>query len=229
MLKILSWNIQAGGGSRLQKIRSYINTSGAQILVLNEFRNNLSGLNLRHSLLLNGYRFQAVSHSKSDTNSVIIASKLPFNSQLFPKCDPEYSGNIILAEFELFRLYGCYLPHKKKHVLFDFLIDQCKEGKPAIITGDLNSGINGLDQKGNSFWYEDEMRTLHQNGMKDAFREKNGDQKEYSWYSHQGNGFRYDHFLVHQDLIPIVKACYYEHEVREEKYSDHSPMFLDLG
>lgn len=229
MLKILSWNIRQGGGSRLKKIRTYLNLSGAKILVLSEFRNNMSGLNLRHSLLLNGFRFQAVSHAKMDANSVLIASKLPFNSALFPNSDAEYSANVIMAEFDVFQLYGCYLPHKKKHKLFDLLLNQTKEGKPAIITGDLNSGINGLDQKGDSFWYEDEMKALHEQGMKDAFREKNGDVKEYSWLSPQGNGYRYDHFLVDEALVPVVKACYYDHEVIEDKLSDHSAMFLEMG
>ncbi len=229
MLKILSWNIRQGGGSRLKGIRSYILSAGAKIIVLSEYRNNISGLNLRHALLLNGFRYQAVSHAKSDQNSVLIVSKLPFNSYLFPKCDPEFSANLIMAEFDIFRLYGGYLPHKKKHVLFDFLYHETKEGKPAIITGDLNSGINYVDQKGNSFWYEDELQNLHRSGMVDAFREKNGNVKEYSWFSHQGNGFRYDHFLVHGTLIPVVKECYYDHKVIEDKLSDHAAMFLEMG
>lgn len=229
MLKILSWNIQQGGGSRLSKIRSYINKSGAQILVLSEFRNNMSGLNLRNSLLLNGYRYQAVTHSKADTNSVIVASKIPFNSHLFPKSDPEYSGNILMAEFELFRLYGCYLPHKKKHGLIPFLNKEAAHDKPSIITGDLNTGINYIDQKGNSFWYEDQLMDFGKVGMYDAFREINDNVKEFSWYSHKGNGYRYDHFYIHEVLIPIAKNCYYDHAVREDKLSDHSAMFLELG
>ena len=229
MLKILSWNIQQGGGSRLSKIRSYLNSSQAQILVLSEFRNNMSGLNLRNSLLLNGYRYQAVTHAKADANSVIVASKLPFSSHLFPHSDDNYSANVVMAEFELFRLYGCYLPHKKKHSLIPILGSEAKEGKPCIITGDLNTGINRVDQKGSSFWYEDEMKDLGKVGMIDVFREQHGNVKEYSWYSHQGNGYRYDHFYIHETLIPIAKECYYDHEVREEKLSDHSAMLLELG
>ena len=229
MLKILSWNIRQGGGSRLAAIKSYINTSGAKIIVLSEFRNNMSGLNLRNALLLNGFRYQLVSHAKADANAVIIASKVPFNGHLYPKSDAEYSANVVMAEFDLFRLYGGYLPHKKKHKLFDFLLEETKEGKPSIITGDLNSGINGLDQKGSSFWYEEEMKSLQKQGMKDAFREKNGDVKEYSWFSHQGNGFRYDHFLVNESLIPVVQNCYYDQKVIEDKISDHAAMMLEMG
>ena len=100
---------------------------------------------------------------------------------------------------------------------------------PCVIAGDLNSGINGLDQKGNSFWYEDDLKTLDKKGIKDVFRIINGDVKEYSWYSHQENGYRYDHFLADEKLIPVIKSCYYEHSVREAKISDHAPMILELG
>ena len=229
MLTVLSWNIRQGGGSRLKGIKSYINQSTAQIVVLSEFRNNMSGLNLRHSLLLNGYRYQGVGSAKSDANSVLIASKLPFNSHLYIDIDTEYAANVIMAEFAAFNLYGCYLPHKKKHKLFSFLIEEAQKEKHIIIAGDLNSGINGVDQKGSSFWYEDEMKMLDKLGVKDAFRAKHGDVKEYSWFSHQENGYRYDHTLVEEALLPIVKDCFYDHQVRENKLSDHSAMILVLG
>ena len=213
----------------MKKIISYIKESKSQILVLSEYRNNKKGTEIRKYLLDLGYCFQAVSLNNSAVNSVLIASKIAFNSTIYSDIDPEYSANLILAEFSFFRLFGCYLPHKKKHVLFDFLLSETASGIPSIITGDLNSGINGIDQKGKSFWYEDEMIDLHKQGLKDSFRLIQKDVKEYSWYSHQGNGYRYDHYLVDEKLEAIVKDCYYDHESRESGLSDHSAMYLQLG
>lgn len=65
--------------------------------------------------------------------------------------------------------------------------------------------------------------------MSDAFRFVNQDVEEYSWYSHQKNGYRYDHIYIDNSLKPIVKNCFYNHSWRVEKLSDHSPMFLELG
>ena len=161
MIKILSWNIRQGGGSRISKIISFIQKSDAQIVTLNEYRNNKSGEKLRAHLLTLGYRHQMVSHSPSDHNSVIIVSKLPFNGMLFPKSDEVYGGNIVCASFEAFDVYGVYLPHKKKHRLFNFFLDHLPHQKSSIIAGDFNSGINGVDQKGKSFWYEDELIALN--------------------------------------------------------------------
>ena len=85
-----------------------------------------------------------------------------------------------------------------------------------------------MDQKGSSFWYTDELKKLNDLDLHDAFRHVHGDVESYSWYSHHGNGYRYDHTYVHKDLLPLVKQCDYIHEAREEKWSDHSPMILEL-
>ena len=104
-----------------------------------------------------------------------------------PKATLNMDGNIVCASFDAFDLYGVYLPHKKKHQLFDFFLNHLPSQKASIIAGDFNSGINGLDQKGKSFWYEDELIALNEIDYVDAFRLKNGQVQEYSWFSHQGN------------------------------------------
>ncbi len=226
MLTILSWNIQHGGGTRVKEILKFIKDAKAQVVVLSEFRNNKNGVYLRHKLLEQDFSFQFVSLSSGDTNSVLIASKLPCNSKLFVDRKMEYDHAVIGVEFPAFRLYGVYLPHKKKHKLFDLLQEELKGEKPSILLGDYNTGFNHIDQKGDSFWYTDELRRLDKIGMKDAFRFLHADVEVYSWYSHQGNGYRYDHIYAHQDLLPLIKECDYIHDARLQKWSDHSPMFL---
>ncbi len=229
MLRILSWNIRQGGGTRVLKICSALTEFGADIVALSEYRNNDSGRKIRAALLAAGYRFQIVSSAKASDNSAAIFSKLPCNALLYPKSDETYPHNIVAAEYDAFRVYGMYLPHKKKHQLFDFLIKEAQLPTPGIMVGDYNSGKNHIDQKGKSFWYEDKLLELERLGYIDAFRRIQGSAKEYSWYSHQGNGYRYDHTYLSETLSPIVKDCYYLHQWREDKLSDHSPMVLELG
>lgn len=230
MIKILSWNIQAGGGSRIVQILRKIVESKSNIVTLNEFRNNKSGQQIRNGLLKAGYRYQAVTSSESNDNSVIIVSTIPFSVQLHPGADQNYAGNIITAKFSAFDFMGVYMPHKKKHKLFEYVRSVITESEvPYIIAGDYNSGKNYIDQKGSSFWYTDQLVAMEKEGMCDAFRFVNGEVKEYSWYSHQKNGYRYDHIYIDGLLKPIVKNCYYDHTWRIEKLSDHSPMFLELG
>ena len=229
MFRVLSWNIRQGGGSRLSKIVATILEEGAEVVVLSEYRNNHSGAKIRNALLSGGYRYQGVTAAPADVNSAAIFSKLPGDISLYPDSDPTYSHNVLSIKFDAFSIFGMYLPHKKKHALFDLLIEKAEAEHPTIMVGDMNTGINGVDQKGSSFWYEDKLKKLETIGYRDAFRAMHGSKQEYSWYSHQGNGYRYDHTYLDETLLPIVKDCYYIHEWRENKLSDHSPMVLVLG
>lgn len=227
---ILSWNIRQGGGSRTDGILAAIREEDPAILVLSEFRNNDRGLTLRTTLLQRGYTYQVASAARGETNSVLIASKFPSGSALFPDSDPSYPDAIVRADLPVCRLYGTYLPHKKKHRLFDFLLeDELDDDVPSIITGDFNSGKNRVDQEGDSFWYSDKLVALEERGYFDAFREIHGTATEYSWFSQQGNGYRYDHAYMHPLLKPILKDCAYLHDWREEGLSDHSPMKIVIG
>ncbi len=229
MFNILSWNILQGGGSRILKIIDKVKQEQPQVIIFSEFRNGASGNRLRSSLLKIGYKYQLVTDANTGVNSVLLASKIPCNSELYSEIDEEFSANIATLHFDGFSICGMYLPHKKKHKLFNKLIEIAASKTPYIMAGDFNSGLNYIDQEGNSFWYEDEFKNLLNHGYRDAFRYVNGDLKEYSWYSHQGNGYRYDHTLVHESLLPIIKDCQYIHEWRESKLSDHSSMKLTLG
>ena len=229
MLRILSWNIRQGGGSRIQKQVNALESEGPEIVILSEFRNNDSGSKIRLALLKAGYRYQNVSAALTNDNSAAIFSKLPCNQRLFPQSDEIFPHNVVCNDYDAFSVFGMYLPHKKKHKLFDFLLTEISQGKPAILAGDFNTGKNHIDQKGNSFWYEEKLFALEKQDYVDAFRHKHGSVQEYSWYSHQGNGYRYDHTYLHKSLLPILTDCVYLHDWREQGLSDHSPMLLSLG
>ncbi len=230
MFKLISWNIQQGGGSRIAQIVRALVQEKATCLVLSEFKSNESGQKIRSLLLQAGYKVQ-MSHAASGTlNSVLIASLLPADTRLHIQSDSNFPNAIIEAIYPAFSIFGVYLPHKKKHKLFPYLVEQIEKSvRPVIIAGDFNSGINGLDQKGDSFWYSEYLKKMDALNCHDAFRKLHGNVKEYSWYSHQGNGYRYDHTYCSADLFPIIKRCYYLHEWREKKLSDHSPMVLEMG
>ena len=66
-----------------------------------------------------------------------------------------------------------------------------------------------MDQKGNSFWYTDKWEELESKGLKDAFKFLDKDMKVYSLYCHQGNGYRYDHSYLSEDITPLIHSCEY--------------------
>lgn len=229
VVKIISWNIQQGGGSRVSEICSEIIKSEAHIVCLNEFKNNESGIKIRTNLLRAGYIHQLVGEASKSDNTVLTASKLPFDGSHFSIQQKEYPQAIVSTKFKAFTLYNMYLPHKKKHNLFDLIVEEMKMQDRGIFVGDFNSGKQYIDQKGNSFMYSEYFDKMEAQNYRDAWRNVHGDTLEYSWYSHQGNGYRYDHIYIHESILPVVKNCYYLHEWRLRKLSDHSAMVLELG
>jgi exodeoxyribonuclease III len=230
MFKILSWNIQQGGGSRTAGIAAALTDTAFDVIILSEFKNNENGTYLQKHLMKNGFHFQVVTGANSSDNTVLIATKHPGEPQLYTNADPVFTHNIATAKFAAFNVMGVYLPHKKKHTLLPFITNEVTNSQmPFIIAGDYNTGKNFIDQKGDSFWYQHELLQLEKAGYIDAYRLNNLNTEEYSWYSHQGNGYRYDHTYIHQTIAPIVSACYYLHNWRLNKLSDHSPMVLELG
>ena len=227
-MKILAWNIQQGGGSRAVEIGDSIISSDCDVVILSEFRNNKSGHYLRSKLLTKEYIYQYGSVQDAYTNGVLIASKIPCDFQGFSNVINDFPQAIVKAVFTDFFLWGLYLPHKKKHTLFPFLVRQIEQAGSHILMGDFNTGINFLDQKGDSFWYTEYLTKLAKIGLVDAFRTSHGQVREYSWVSHQGNGYRYDHCWMHQDLLPKLLDCSFDHKVREGQLSDHSAMILTL-
>ena len=229
MIKILSWNIRQGGGSRISAILAFLRKADADVLVLSEFRNNARGVTLRSELMKSGYRYQCVSPSGSEVNSVSIVSKYPGNCILHMESDPIYGSNLLEFNLGAFSIMGGYFPHKKHHVLFDYIQSMTERDHPFILCGDLNTGINRADQQGDSFWYEDDFKRLVDGPMVDAFRLIQGDISEFSWFSHGGNGYRYDHCLVSSEIAFLVDDCDYLQDAREKEISDHAPMILTLN
>ena len=100
--------------------------------------------------------------------------------------------------------------------------------KKIIITGDINTGKHFQDEKNATFYCSEYIDKLEQKGMIDAWRFVNNGNKEYSWYSNAGNGFRIYHFFVSKVLEESIISCSYNHLPRENKVSDHSLMEIQI-
>lgn len=49
-MRLLAWNVRAGGGARIEAIAAALARHDADILVLSEYRNGLAGARLRAAL-----------------------------------------------------------------------------------------------------------------------------------------------------------------------------------
>jgi exonuclease III len=231
MDKIITWNLQHGGGKRVTKIIDVLRQhTDATIFVLTEFRNNDNASKIQSALTDLGFIHQYKIEAGVRKNSVLIAAKENFAAQTFAELG-DHSQRVIKISNKRFSLYGCYFPGQddKKYV-FDFLLKEIKNNptERIIITGDINTGKHYLDQAEATFYHADYLDKIENENYFDAWRHIHKDKKEYTWFSRVGNGFRIDHFFVHNDLKEKVKSCDYIHDYREQKITDHSMMTLEL-
>ena len=231
-MKILTWNIRHGGGTRIDSIIDVLMENyESQLLIISEYRNNRNGIILRDKLKHLGYTFQTPNISNEQrVNSVFIAGKQSFTHTSFDELG-EHKQRVIRIEINELTIYGCYFPQKNlKKIIFDFLLKKVSENleKKIIITGDINTGKHFQDEKKATFYCSEYIDKLEQKGMIDAWRFVNNGNKEYSWYSNAGNGFRIDHFFVSKVLEESIISCSYNHLPRENKVSDHSLMEIQI-
>lgn len=230
---IFSWNIRHGGGKRINEILLELEDyRDSKIMVLTEFRNNKNGHRIRDKLNELGFTYQHSPITNPKVNSLLIASKVAVIFREYPELG-QHQHRVISAEWNDSFLLGTYFPQKnEKSRIFQFLIAKVKTASSktmVIIAGDLNTGVPFKDEKGKSFYCAEDFNQLQKEGVTDAWRLINHSVEEYSWYSNHGNGFRIDHFLISNHFQSKVNACYYVHEARKNKISDHSQMFLTIG
>ena len=236
-MRILSWNILHGGGSRTTEILDAIERHEPDVVCLQEMR--IGGLSERP--LVDGLaelgldEFFAPPTEAARDNAVAVASRFRLEEPLaWPPGDVR--GLRVKVDLETgtdFHLLVAHLPQKKAQVPYwEKLLELPKaeflEGD-ALIVGDLNCGIPLVDSDVKTFSETRYFQQMLREGWVDAWRTRHPKAREYSWVSvKKGNGFRYDHALASPSLDPRIESIAYDHEVRENKASDHSALILDL-
>jgi exonuclease III len=230
-LRILTWNIRHGGGSRTGQIFDAIAHHCADIIVLTEFRASFGGLALAARLRAGGYEFQFTASSRPAQNSVFIAAGSAARPNGSNGLAPDLSHRCLSITSNGIRLLGLYFPMgHKKLPLYEYLLKLpvSVTREQAILIGDFNTGRHLLDEAGSAFIGSEYFDRLESLGWIDAWRHFHPDGKEYSWFSAKGNGFRVDHIFCTQALLGSVRSVEYSHAEREARISDHSVLVVNL-
>ncbi len=230
--RVATLNIRHGGtAKRIPQLVAALRALDADALVVTEFRIGLAGNLLVAELASSGYELTHPDIAAA-VNGVLIASKAhitvarPIGSALPDR------RHLWAADLGWTSIAGVYMPQMKaKLPYWDALLDEAGgSAAPQILIGDFNTGDNMLDRDpgGAPFVGADRIGQLLRAGYTDAWRDKHGDAREYSWFSTTGNGFRVDHAYVREELEPRVIRCEYDHDPRLARATDHSAMILDL-
>lgn len=231
-MKILSWNIQSGGSSRLHLIIERILKLAPDIFIATEFRANKSGASLNNALI-GLYPYHANVESESpNINSVAIFSKEKF-TRITCRCAKEDRHRFISINLNSIKIIGVYFAQgMAKQSQFNYLIKDAQRNgtKNKIIIGDLNTGDSEMDSgnKNIGFYCEDDFKKLATQFYSDAYRYKNGQKRDYSWWSNNGYGYRIDHCLCDTSLLKKMTKCYYISKWKADGASDHAPLIIEL-
>jgi exonuclease III len=240
-MRLVSWNIMAGGGGRCAALVATLLRYDADVLVLQETL-PARGPDLCHALKRAGYRYGiSASRGPGERGQCVLARRPirrrrgapPPHAAICPRGWLELA--VAGADFRLAAVYGpaagpniptfwnavaAWLP--------------CRTSRPYLMLGDYNAGASHVDAEGYRFKAGPAFAALAGIGLVDLWRREHGERREHTWFSHRigggvGRGFRIDHAFASATLAARARGCRYDHTVRERGLSDHSALVLELS
>lgn len=233
-MKVIAWNIRAGGGKRIPSIAAALLEREPDVVVLGEFHANSQGRSLGSLLEQGGLVHQDQGVDDGTLRRVFVASRLPLVPEEFPEWPKADRYRLIATRVGGLRLIATYFPPRAPHIarLFRPLVRATARlrSAPSLLVGDLNAGLNPADTEGSLLSGSVKFEELLRRGWVDLWRDQYPEAREYTWYSPgPKNGFRLDHALYLSTAARVASSCRYDHSVRETGLSDHSLLEIELA
>ena len=243
-MRIVFWNIRAGGGTRVERIARQLEGWAPDAVALCEFRATPPSRELARALAGFGLEHQCTTadRARPSANRLLIAARWPLR-RLRLRSEPDEPGRWLSACVEAPRpltLGAIHVPNRasgRKDVFYAdilTLLGGWRRG-PLLLLGDTNSGRRRIDEETPVFGPKEEawLDALEHLGWLDAFRLARGRARAYTWYSpNRGNGFRIDQAFVNHALRPRLRDVRYDWGrpagSRLNGLSDHAALLLDL-
>ena len=244
-MRVVFWNIRAGGGIRAAAIARQIGAWRADAVALCEFRATPPSGELASAVAARGLPYQCTTAdpARPRANAILLASRWPLRRLRLANAPAEPCRWLlarILAPAPL-ALGVMHVPNRisgRKYPYLDAVLRIARRDwpGPALFLGDTNSGRIGLDEEVPAFnrVEDDWMRGLDEAGWTDAFRHLRGRARAYTWYSpNGGNGFRIDQAFLNRALQPRLQRFRYDWgrlaTPSRSPASDHAAIVLDLA
>ena len=243
-MRVVFWNIRAGGGVRAAAIARQIAAWEADAVALAEFRGTPPSGELARDLARLGLPYQWTTADPARPAST--GSCWPRAGRCAGSGSParpasRAAGCWPASSPEPLALGVMHVPNRvggRKYPFLDAVLTTARArwATPALLVGDTNSGRIGLDEQVPAFNRIEDgwMRELDEAGWTDAYRHLRGAARAYTWYSpNGGNGFRIDQAFLNRALQPRLRRFRYDWGRRSRltgrPASDHAAMVLDLA
>ena len=243
-MRIVSWNIRAGGGRRVEQIAAQLQRWSPDVVALSEFRATPPSRWLGEALAGLGLANQRTTADPTSpaSNRLLVASRWSLR-RIAIRNAPELDRWLLVgvAAPRRFALGAMHVPNRvtgRKYPYLDAVLALARRwrGGPALLAGDTNCGRIGIDEESPAINRREDtwMADLVAAGWSDAFRGVHGDKRAYTWYSpNAGNGFRLDQAFVNRTLFPQLVNAHYEWGLserggRRDALSDHAALIVEL-
>ena len=253
-MQIISYNLNGIRAAIKNGLIEWLATHNFDILCFQEVKATPDQIDL--TLFENlGYKLVGwAAAEKKGYSGVAIFSRIPAqNVKVGCEIDIyDCEGRVIRADFGDLTIVNTYFPsgtsgETRQDLKMKFLVDyhiwinKLRKDRPnLIVTGDYNIAhqeIDLHDPKGNkntTGFLPQERAWLTQwfeSGFTDAFRFKNPDLIQYSWWSYRAGarannkGWRIDYQSVSNNMNTRIMAC---KQLPDVVHSDHCPVWLDI-
>lgn len=244
-MRIVFWNIRAGGGGRVERIAGRLRAWKPDLVALCEFRATPPSLELSRLLSADGLAHQCRTADAAlpGANCLLLAARWPLQ-RLRSRAEPAEPGRWLLVSLAAprpFTLGVMHVPNRvtgRKYVFHDAVLAVLRRWRlgPALLVGDTNSGRPEIDEETPVFGPREAswLEALERLGWADAFRLVHGLRRAYTWYSPNGrNGFRIDQAFLNRELQPRLDRVAHAWGGRGAPrggpgLSDHAALLLDL-
>ncbi|MBT6276650.1 MAG: hypothetical protein HOI95_21250 [Chromatiales bacterium] len=245
IVRIVYWNIRAGGGKRLDWIVEQLAAWEPDVVGLCEFRGTPASQALADHIKQLGLLHQrtALLPERPATNGLLLASRWPLKSIRTATKPPERERWLIARVKDGPAVGVIHAPNfvtGKKRAFFDAVAALASRwrGGPAVFGGDTNTGVPPIDGNPAAFhpWEYEWVHGLAKAGWADAFRHLHGQRQEHSWYSpNAGNGYRLDQAYINRGLVRRLVGARYQWGTargapnKRHALSDHAALILEIG
>ena len=245
-MRIVAWNIRAGGGRRVDTIARQLRRWAPDLVALSEFRATAPSRALAAGLAAEGLAHQLTTADRAAParNALLVAARWPLRPFRL-RAAPSEPGRWLVAAVEAPRplvLGAMHVPNRasgRKYPFLEAVLACARHWRlgPALLVGDTNSGRRGIDEEAPAFNAREEgwIDALAGCGWLDAFRHLRADARAYTWYSPNGrNGFRIDQAFINGALLARLEAATHAwgavgRRRRRDALSDHAALLVDLA
>ena len=253
-MKILCYNLNGIRSAMSKGLTDFLQTDTFDIVCVQETKAQPDQVDVAAFEAL-GYHYHFFSAEKKGYSGVATFSKQKPTNVIYGMNIPEFDfeGRVLRTDFDDFTLVNIYFPSgtsgdERQGVKYKFLdaiylhIEEILKDRPkTIIVGDYNIAHTEMDihnaksnEKSSGFlpkereWMSHWLTDLN---LTDAFRHKNPELKQYSWWSArfnsraQNKGWRIDYQSVSSALKDNIINCY---QLNDVVHSDHCPVLLEI-